>query len=682
MDNRIILDITDKRPFANSEKFGEVGAYERLAGRVHYAVDPRAESQKGIVDLDKASRNPQGFVEFVGDIIILVPVDQTRGNKRIFFDWGNRGNIRALQFFNDAEGSNDPLTLKHSGNGFLFRRGYVVVFAAWQGDLLEGDGRFLLDVPIVKEKEGSPITGLVRSEFILEQEGVTTQPLSGWANTRSYPAISLDTNDAQLTRRPYADAPREVVPADDWMFARNEGGIGLDGVASQTAIVPSNENIYLPTGFQPGWIYELVYEGQDPLVLGLGHVAVRDLISFLKYRKVDDVGNANPLHGVEKAYAWGRSQTGRAIRDFIYNGFNADPDGKKIFDGVLPHVSGGGLMWMNHRFANVVSPAGQEHEVHDNCADRFPFSYAKTTDHITGKCDAILKRPQTDPLVIHTQTATEYWQRRGSLVHTDTLGNDLEQPDNVRIYVWGSSEHYADPKLERPSTGPCQNPSNVVRTSMFFRAALDNLDEWATNGIEPPPSRYPRREDHTLISGKEWRELFPKIPGLMLPNGPATLELYDFGPEFEKGLLTNEPPELVDAKGYTTLVLAVDEDGNDLGCLRAPMVEAPLATYTGWNLRKRGQGYGAKHKFTGSTLLLPETPEERITTGDPRRSIVERYGNVIGYIRAIRLAAELLVAERLILEEDVERCVENAQDWDRKRHGIKLPESSSLIDML
>ena len=341
MSNKIVLDLSERQPFANGRKFGEVGAYERLTGRAFYAVDPNAKSQAFIVDLDKAALNAEGLVEFVGDIMILAPKDQARGNNRIFYDWGNRGNIRALQFFNDASGSNAPSTLAHSGNGFLFRRGYAVVFGAWQGDLLQGDGRFLLDVPVAKREDGSSITGLVRSEFIVEKEGITTQPLSGWSNTRSHPTISLDTAKARLTRRPYADARREVIPGNQWMFARNEGGIGLDGVASQTAIVPSDTNIYLQTGFEPGWIYELVYTGRDPLVLGLGHLAVRELISFLKYDKVDDAGNANPLEGIEKAYGWGRSQTGRAIRDYIFNGFNADASGRQVFDGLLPHVSGG-----------------------------------------------------------------------------------------------------------------------------------------------------------------------------------------------------------------------------------------------------------------------------------------------------------------------------------------------------
>lgn len=674
MTNKITLDVTENISFADGMAFGDSGPYRRLRGRAHYAVDPAAPAQAGIVDLDHAPRNADGLVEFAADVMILMPEDPSKGNRRVFYDWGNRGNIRSLQFFNDALGSNAPISPDHAGNGYLFRRGYAVVFAAWQGDLLPGDGRFLLDLPIATQ-DGAPITGLVRSEFILEQPGITTQPLSGWSNTRSHPTVSLDTTKATLTRRLYAEAPREVVPADQWMFARDEGGIGLDGVARQTAIVPSETNIFMPAGFEPGVIYELVYTGRDPLVLGLGHVAVRDLISFLKYEKTDHAGNANPLSpggGIEKAYGWGRSQTGRAIRDYVYNGYNADWAGRRVFDGLMPHVSGGGLMWMNHRFANAVSPAGQEHEVHDNCADRFPFTYGETTDHLTGKTDAILKRPETDPLIVHTQTATEYWQRRGSLVHTDTRGDDLPLPDGVRLYIWGSSEHYADPKLIRPNKGPCQNLSNVVRTSMFFRAGLDNLDRWATEGTPPPDSRHPKRTDGTLLTGAEWRRQFPAIPGVMLTAGPATLPLYDYGPDFENGILAKEPPEVLDAEGYPTMVPAVDADGNDIGCLRAPMVEAPLATYTGWNLRQRGQGHGAKHKFTGSTIPFPETPAERAQTGDPRPSILERYGNADGYVAAIRRAAEALVADGLMLEEDVERCATWAADWDRARHDLRL----------
>src|SRR5262249_8805099 len=211
---------------------------------------------------------------------------------------------------------------------------------------------------------------------------------------------------------------------------------------------------YLPSGFETGWIYELIYEARDPLVLGLGHVAVRDFAAFLKYAAEDALGRANPLRersaGIEKAYGWGRPQSGRCIRYFVYGGFNEDERGRRVFDGVLPHVAGAGLMWMNHRFANVVTPAGQQYEDHYNAADRFPFSYAPSTDHFSGKTDAILKRPQTDPLVLHTQTATEYWQRRGSLVYTDTPRTDPAQPATRGEHLLSGSPHLAEAPTQTP----------------------------------------------------------------------------------------------------------------------------------------------------------------------------------------------------------------------------------------
>ncbi|MDH3701742.1 MAG: alpha/beta hydrolase domain-containing protein [Alphaproteobacteria bacterium] len=675
MTNEIELRISEQTSFADGHEFGETGAFEKLVGRAHFAVDPEAPAQAGIVDIDKAPRNDKGLVEFTSDICILRPADLSRGNKRVFFDYGNRGNMRALQFFNDAPGSNNPQSLADAGNGYLFRRGYTVVWGAWQGDLLPGNGRMLLDLPIAREADG-PITGPVRIEIIADSPGLTTFPLSGGrASTRSHPTISLDTREARLTRRRYATDERIEVPADQWCFARLESGAGLDMQGAETSLIPSDSNIHIPTGFETGWIYELVYTGRDPLVLGLGHVAVRDLVSFLKYAETDRAGNPNPAGGpemVEKAYSWGRSQTGRCIRDSLYNGYNADAEGRRVFDGVMPHVAGAGRMWMNHRFANVITPAGQHYEDHDNRADKFPFSYAESTDHLTGKTDAILKRPDTDPLVIHTQTGTEYWQRRGSLVHTDTQGNDLEQPDTVRAYFWSSSQHFANPNLQAPTRGVCQNDCCVTTTSMLFRSTLDALDRWATDGVAPPPSRIPRRADGTLVTWAEWKTQFPAIPGVATPQSANGLPLLDFGPDEDKGILSQEPPNVVDAAGYTILVPAVDADGNDIAGIRVPMVSAPLGTYTGWNLRARGYGEGAMHEFTGSTMPFPETPEHRQATGDPRRSIQERYQNLDGYVRAIREAAMTLVEDGLMLEEDVERAVELARGWSAPRHSVSL----------
>ena len=563
-----------------------------------------------------------------------------------------------------------PISMAHAGNGFFMRRGYAVAWLAWEGDMLPGDGRMLLDVPVASDA-GKPITGRVRVEYIADTPGVTCFPLSGRIAAHSYQAASLDNGDAVLTRRRYPYDTPQVIPNDQWRFACVESGAGGETQSVERAVVPSARHIHLPAGFFSGWIYELVYTARDPLVHGLGHVAVRDFISFLKYAEADAAGRPNPLRGVQKAYAWGRSQTGRCLRDFVYRGFNADAAGRRVFDGVLPHVAGAGRKWLNHRFASPIVSGGQPYEDHFNIADSFPFSYAWSTDHLTGRQDAILKRPETDPLVIHTQTATEYWVRRGSLVHTDTQGNDLPQPDSVRVYCWASSQHFADPQHKPPSRGIGQNFSNVVSTSMLFRAALDAMDRWATDGTPPPPSRIPTRAAGTLVNVDEWRRQFPAIPGVATPRSPNPLLLLDFGADAERGIL-REPPAIVPGKQYTVGVPAVDADGNDIPGVRAPMVAAPLGTYTGWNPRARGHGHGAQLRFEGSYIPFPESPAEREATGDPRRSILERYPDKAAYAAAITAAARELVAQGLMLEEDVQRCTAAAADWGRPRHDVSL----------
>ncbi|RYJ02466.1 MAG: hypothetical protein EON47_07420 [Acetobacteraceae bacterium] len=335
----------------------------------------------------------------------------------------------------------------------------------------------------------------------------------------------------------------------------------------------------------------------------------------------------------------------------------------------MPHVAGAGRLFIG-RFANLTVPAGQQYEDHDNAADAFPFSYAETTDHLTGATDAILKRPATDPLVMHSQSATEYWQRRGSLVHTTTRGEDLPQPEAVRIYHWCSSQHAANPLLTKPATGPFLNAENVVWTSMLFRALLDAMDAWATAGTPPPPSAMPRRADGTAAAMDEWRGQFPAIPGIATPRGPSDFPLYDFG--LEAGVQSILPPRVADAAGYAVLIPAVDADGNDLGGVRAPMVTVPLATYTAWNLRDRGNAAGALHEYTGSTIPFAETEEERAATGDPRPSIQARYGDAAGYVAAITTAAEALVAQRLMLAEDIPRVAKAAAGWHAPRHAVGL----------
>ena len=666
MTNYITLE-TDSQPFADGQSFGDVGPYERLKGRAHYRVDPLAAAQAGVVDIQYAPRDEQGYVTFATDLVILKPVEMERGNGSLFYDYGNRGNIRALQYFCDAKQSNEPSTAAHAGNGFLFRRGFTFVAAAWQGDLLPGQGRMLLDLPVARDGD-VPITGKVRNEFIASGPGIFCFPLSGRSSTRSHPAVSLDQDHAVLTRRRYAMDAREAVPASAWSFARIDQGGGLHATGVEHGVAPRLEHIYMAQGFEPGWIYELVYEGQDPLVMGLGHVAVRDLASFLKHHEGED----NPLGGgISHAYSYGRSQTGRCIRDYVWRGFNEDARGRKVFDGVMPHVSGAGGKWLNHRFANAVVAGGQQHEDHYCPADAFPFAYTETTDHNTGETDSILKRPDTDPLVMHSQTATEYWQRRGSLVHTDTEGNDLPIPDSVRIYVWSSTQHGSDPNLQTPQMSAGVEYLNIAQTSMLFRAMLDRMDAWAKTGAAPAPSCLPTRADGTLVDYETWWGQYPAIPNSPIPQEPNQLPHLDFGPDAKAGILTKEPPEVLKERAYAILVPAVDADGNETAGVRAPMIQAPLGTYNGWNVRRRGLGGGAMHEFSGGYIPFPETPEVQAATGDLRQSITARYGDNAGYIGAIEAASKRLVADGYMLEEDIEQAKARAVDWGRPLHDVK-----------
>lgn len=258
MTNQLKLQIAERVAFAGGHAFGDVGAYERLAGRAHFAVDPRAPAQPTVVDIDRAATDAHGLVQFAADFMILRPREMERGNRRVFYDYGNRGHKRALQFYNDAQHSNAPITLAHAGNGFFMRRGYAVAWLAWEGDMLPGDGRMVLDVPVATDS-GKPITGRIRVEYIAEAPGVTCFPLSGRIAAHSYATVSMDTRDAVLTRRRYPYDTPQVIPPNQWRFACVEGGVGGETQSMEHAVVPSDRHIHIPAGFQPGWLYELVY---------------------------------------------------------------------------------------------------------------------------------------------------------------------------------------------------------------------------------------------------------------------------------------------------------------------------------------------------------------------------------------------------------------------------------------
>src|SRR5262245_59901155 len=453
------LVVKKREVFAGGHEFPITGAYEKLVGKVYGEVDPKNRLNKIIVNLDRAPRNRRGKVEYWSDFCILKPLDVARGNGKIFYDAPNRGGKRIVAFLNDAPQSNDPSTIEDAGNGFLMRQGYTIVWCGWQGDLMPQKDWLVMGVPVASIN-GKELTRRVRTEIVVEEKGIQSQPLSGDERVKSYAAASLDKSLATLTVRKKGYGPRIPIDGSNWEFAT------CDGQSNGKTIRRSAQDLYLRAGFKPGHIYEFIYPAKNPLVLGLGFAVVRDLVSFLRYEIKDARGKPNPLttamqtvplirsrfdgptlhlppsRGENKrgrnkitdigyAYGWGRSQSGRFLRDFVYHGFNQDESLRKVFDAIAPHVAGGGRLFLNYEFARPVTSSQQ----HSNQLEPelFPHAYNILQDAQTGRRDGILKRPKTDPYVFHTQTSTEYWQKRGCLAHTDGKGHDNTTPDQARL---------------------------------------------------------------------------------------------------------------------------------------------------------------------------------------------------------------------------------------------------------
>ncbi len=659
MNRQLCLSIESREPFADGAEFGTVGPYEKCVGRVDFAVDPEHPAYRGMVDIAYAPRNTRGLVEFSTDLMILKPAALDRGNRRLLYDVNNRGNTRVLRDFNDAletevnSGGNNPSSLADAGNGFLMRQGYTIVWSGWQGDILPGNHRLTMGLPVARDN-GNDLTGIVRAELMTEQAQMVCLPLSGNDYTLSYAAASLDTAAATLTYREHESDRRQSIAPDAWQFAE---------VDASGQVRPSSTHCYLPEGFRPGWIYELIYTAKQPLVMGLGFVGVRDLVSFFRHDEADDQGLTNPLYGMEKAYAWGISQSGRFLREFVYRGYNADAQGRRVFDAVSPHVSGAGRVTLNYRFAHP-GRYPRQHADHLYASDQFPFAYAVMTDPLTGKTDGILKRPETDPLVIHTQASAEYWERRGSLVHTDPAGCDLPEHDQAKIYLFASGPHVPHPNAQ-PSPIRHAYDKNMLKTTSLLRALLVAMDAWATDGTPPPPSHIPKQADVSAVTTDAVRQRFPEIPEVVFPDSHNSLYVQDFGPEVEQGIFTKEPPEEDQTREYTVLVPQIDADGLETSGVRTPDIEVPLATYTGWNLRPSDSAGKDQAGIMGSEFPLPRTEAERETRNDPRASIAARYGSKAHYVRQVAAAAQTLVGQRLLLDEDADRYVDAAMQTDR-----------------
>jgi Alpha/beta hydrolase domain len=655
------LNIAAREPFVGGATWGTVGAYERLLGTATFEVDPLDSRNSVIFDLNKAPKNAGGKVTYTSQFMILKPLDSAKGNKKLIYGpLNNRGNSALTTAATTANVSTSA--------SYLLRQGYTVIDIGWQGNLLPATAKLAPTFPIAKNADGSAITQRIRVPFNqrgIPAAGAFTQDLEGNGNGgsyRPYETADLNTANATLTVREGLDYPPTAISSDRWAFGKCPTG--------QASLVPGRSDICYFDGFKQSLLYELVYTAQNPTVLGLGYAVVRDFASFLRYEAKDDAGVANPVGPITTVLGHGSSQVGSLYRDYIYLGFNEDEKGRKVHDGVYVQIAGSLRLLGNVRFGDP-NLYTEQNDIPDYLQTSFPpFTYAVTTDPISGVTDGLMKRPLTDPLVIQIDSETEFYQLHGSLNVADGLGRPLPVPDKVRLYLSNNTPHgYNTGGLTIPSSATvsvanalCVNPAPGSAVNDTVRAAYAMLDAWVSNGTLPPTSNYPRLENGTLGSISEVASKFPKIPGVSPPTKFNVLRSLNYGPEFTLtgGIQSINPP--VVGKAYLEYLPMPGADGTTIAGIQPLNVRVPVGTGTGWNLQNFA---GARSTdlcgLTGSFFALPKTAAERQASGDSRLSLVERYKDNDGYVAQVTAAVAKLVSEKFLIQEDADAYIVSAK---------------------
>jgi len=596
-------------PFAEGAQFGATGAYERVSGVARGELDPADARNRGIVNLARVDKNSRGMVEYEVDWFMLRPADPAKGNGKIIYDVTNRGRKFLHSWLMEGAAGNDPKSLADAGNGLFLRMGYTIVWSGWDPDAPRAANGMAMKSPVVPN-----VVRVIRDELVSATRGPVLQSFR-----LSYEAASSDKHQATLTTRRKEKDARETIPLEGWEYVNTR----------EIRLLP-------PHKLAVGSLYEFHYPARDPKVLGIGFAAVRDLISHLR-----DSSKAKSV------LAFGISQSGRYLRDFVHQGFNQDESARKVFDGVLSHIAGIGGVFLNAEFAQPAR-TNTQHEDHTFPENRFPFSAARLTDPVTGRVGALLREDGFDPLWMDVNTSTEYWQKGASLLHTDPLGQrDVALPANARAYLVAGTQHAGRAGL-KADFGPCMNPRNPHNPAPALRALLVALDAWVSEGTPPPASRVPTLDAKTLVETA--RTGFPALPDTSVTTIHNEVALF--------GDWVN-PKEI--PSPYRPMVSAVDADGNEIAGIRLPDIAAPLGTYTGWNLYKRPFTEGELCDRDGSFISFEKTEAERAAKKDPRPSIAQRYGSHAAYVEKVAAAARNLVAERLLLQEDADAYVKAAQ---------------------
>jgi hypothetical protein len=648
-----VVRVTIDRREPISGAFGAAGAYDRITGRVYFAFDPANPQDKRIVDLDRAPRNAAGEVEAWSEFVMLVPRDPAKRTGVTLVDVVNRGGMTVGVFHLGVQRNAAPTDSAFYGDAFLLRKGYTVVMLGWQWDILPGAAGLHFAPPVAGDP-AHQITGLVRSDITIDAP-THTIPLGhrvGTSQALGYPVSDPLDGANVLTVRDDPLAQRRVVPRAQWRFAREELGVA----------VPDSRSVYMAAGFEPGQIYEVIYRAKDPVVVGTGLAAVRDMISWLKY---DAASIAPTKFGI----AYGVSQTGRFLRHFLYEGFNTDERGRAAFDGIFAHTAGAGRGSFNHRFAQPSRDA-QPYSTFFYPTDVFPFTSTPEADPLTkarGGLRTDWRQGTPLPKVFYVDGGYEYWGRAASLTHTSVDGRtDIPFLPSERRYVLSSAQHsspaaFPPPEAQRMDSARAWR-GDPLDQRLALRALLVALTGWVRDGTEPPPSVYPTLRGGTLMRADIRRN--PEIPGIAFPSAPYTPHRLSFGDDAEaRGIAMREPP--VVGEPYVTLVPRADSVGNEIGGIQSVELRVPLGTYLPWQLRSVPPT-DRLVSFQGTFVPFQRVEADRVGIGDSRPSLEKLYPSRTGFLSAVDRATGTLVSQRFLLPEDravARQRMERTWDW-------------------
>ncbi len=617
--------------------------YERITGRYHGELDPDHAANRIITDLNLAPRNARGRVSYSATFELARPVDAAQASGVLFYDVPNRGNGRAVQ---------DPY-------------GHMHLISGWQGDLPQNTGLQTASVPLPLNLDGSPVTGRIAVRFVDMPDGSNGLPIiagQGAGVPRPLP-VTLDTKEVELWR--YNTTGRRVgrVSAQDFAFAdcREQAFPGS----------PDPARLCVRGGFNPLFAYELTYLAKDPPILGVGFAAVRDLVSYMRHGSTDLSAGTELQGRTRHTVATGVSQSGNYLRSFVHLGFNADEQGRRVFDGLHPMIAARQVP-LNLRFGVPGGAAG----VHEPGSEGVLW-WGSYRDRKRGlKAASLLDRcnaNQTCPKIIDSSGSAEFWNLRLSPNYVGFEGKDISLPSNVRRYYFPGVTHGGGaggfPILSRdaPPAASCTLPANPNPTAEILRALNVALVQWVTQSIEPPPSRYPTLAKNELVRVDQRAMSFPKIPGVPNPAGALNpFTLHDFGDGFHEedvsGVMQSAPPRVLGEAAQW--VPKVDADGNEIGGIPSVQHRVPLGTYLGWNVTAAGYNAGKGCGLNGGFVPFARTRAERLATNDPRPSLQERYGSKDEFLKRVREAVAQLQSERLLLPADAQKIIEQAQTVD------------------